>query len=213
VSFFWKKQQVLICIVAVMLVVDFVWFGCLPLQKTMRAIKQTKTSLGLAIDKGTTGGRQLPVLTEQLQKLQQATSNFEVNVPLRRDLGVFLQQLADLTARHNLKEQIVVPQKEIKTEDLGCIPINMQCKGRLTQIFEFYKQLQKLDRLVRIEQVKLVNDSSFEGEVSTETKLVIYYWPTVDSIGNSRLPNTQEVGEVSNGIEHNKRYLEESQKT
>jgi hypothetical protein len=96
----------------------------------------------------------------------------------------------------------------------------MQCKGRLTQIFEFYKQLQKLDRLVRIEQVKLVNDSSFEGEVSMETKLVIYYWPTVDSVRNLsddsqdlRLSNTQEVGEVSNGIEHNKRYLEESQKT
>jgi len=193
-------------------VVDFVWFGCLPLQKTMKAIKQTKTSLGLAIDKGTTGGRQLPVLTEQLQNLQQVASNFEVNVPWQRDLGVFLRQLANLMAQHNLKEQIVVPQKEIKTDDLSCISINMRCKGRLTQIFEFYKQLQTLGRLVRIEQVKLVNDSSFEGEVSMETKLVIYYRPTVDSVRNSRLPNTQEVGEISNGIEHNKRYLEESQK-
>ncbi len=192
--------------------VDFVWFGCLPLQKTMKAIKQTKTSLGLAIDKGTTGGRQLPVLTEQLQNLQQVASNFEVNVPWQRDLGVFLRQLANLMAQHNLKEQIVVPQKEIKTDDLSCISINMRCKGRLTQIFEFYKQLQTLGRLVRIEQVKLVNDSSFEGEVSMETKLVIYYRPTVDSVRNSRLPNTQEVGEISNGIEHNKRYLEESQK-
>lgn len=154
----------------------------------------------------------MPVLTEQLQNLQQVASNFEVNVPWQRDLGVFLQQLADLMAQHNLKEQIVVPQKEIKADDLGCISINMQCKGRLTQIFEFYKQLQTLDRLVRIEQVKLVNDSSFEGEVSMETKLVIYYRPTVDSVRNSRLPNTQEVGEISNGIEHNKRYLEESQK-
>lgn len=211
-SFFWKKQQVLICIVAVILVIDFISFGWLPLQKTMKAIKQTKTSLELAIDKGTTGSRQLPMLTEQKRHLQQTASNFELNVPLQRDLGAFLQRLADLMAQHNLKEQIVVPQKEIKTEDLGCIPISMQCKGGFTQIFEFYKQLQTLDRFVRIEQVKLVNDSSFNGEVSMETNVVIYYRPTVGSVRSSTLPNTQETGEISNEIEHDKKYLDESQK-
>jgi Tfp pilus assembly protein PilO len=51
----------------------------------------------------------------------------------------------------------------------------MQGKGRLKQIFEFFGRLQSLDRLVRIEQVKLVNDRDFSGEVSMQTKAVIYY--------------------------------------
>ena len=49
------------------------------------------------------------------------------------------------------------------------------CKGSLKQIFEFYKALQGLDRLVRIEQVKLVNDNDFSGRVSMHTEAVIYY--------------------------------------
>jgi hypothetical protein len=45
----------------------------------------------------------------------------------------------------------------------------------LAKIFEFYKQLQSLDRLVRVEQVKLENDGDFSGEVTMQTKTVIYY--------------------------------------
>ncbi len=177
---FRKKQQVLICVVAVMLVVDFVWFGCLPLRKTMKAIKQTKAALVLAIDKGTTGSRQLPLLTEQLQKLRQMASNFEGNVPGERALGVFLQQLADLMTENRLREQVVAPQSEMKADDLGCIPINLQCKGKLSQIFKFYKRLQTLDRLVRVERIKLINDSGFSGGVGMETRVVIYYRSKVE---------------------------------
>jgi Tfp pilus assembly protein PilO len=180
VTFFHKKQQLLICVVALMLMADFVIFGCLPLLNTMRALKQTKTSLALAINKGTEGGRQLPALSDQLQKLQQTASNFEVKIPAQRDLGVFLQQLADLMTEHDLGGQVVAPQNEIKADGLCCIPINVQCKGRLPQIFEFYKRLQTWERLVRVEQVKLINDSNFNGEISIETRVVIYYRPEVE---------------------------------
>jgi Tfp pilus assembly protein PilO len=180
VTFFQKKQQVLICVVAVVLVADFLLFGCLPLLRTMKAIKKTKSALVQAIDKGTQGSKQLPVLSDQLQKLQQATLNFEVNVPAQRDLGIFLQQLADLMTEHNLRGQVVAPQNEIKADELCCIPINMQCKGRLPQIFEFYKRLQTLDRMVRVEQVKLINGRSFSGEISMETRVFIYYRPEVE---------------------------------
>jgi hypothetical protein len=35
--------------------------------------------------------------------------------------------------------------------------------------------LQTLDRLIRIEQIKLSNDGKYKGQVSMETKAVIYY--------------------------------------
>jgi len=186
--FFRKKQQLTICVVAVMLIADFLWFGCLPLWKTMRAIKQTKAALRVVIAKGTIGSRQLPVLKEQLQKLQETVSNYEVNVPTQRDLGGFLQQIANLMTDHNLSEQVVAPSKEIEADGLSCIPIKMKCKGRLAQVFQFYKRLQRLDRLVRVEQVKLVNDSDFSGEVSMETQAVIYYRPEAE-------PDKQHIGD------------------
>ena len=109
-------------------------------------------------------------------KLQQKLENYETNIPEQRDLGVFLHRIADLMNEHKLSGQVIEPRKEIKTDKLNCIPVNMKCKGKLAQIFEFYRRLQMLDRLVRIEQVELRNDSDFSGRaVSMDAKAVIYY--------------------------------------
>ena len=119
----------------------------------------------------------MPVIKEQLLKLQRTVGNYKANIPAQNDFGVFLQQIADLMSKHNLKEQVIAPRKEIVVKGLSCIPVDMQCKGTLAQVFEFQKQMQRLDRLVRIEHIKLANDSDFTGEVSLQTKVVIYYRP------------------------------------
>lgn len=179
--FFRKKQQILICVVVVMLLADFILFACLPLYKARKSIKQREALLRHDVIKGRTSSKQLPELKERLQNLQETISNFEVNVPTQRALGTFLQQIANLMTVHNLSEQVIVPGKEIEADGLNCIPINIKCKGRLVQIFEFYKQLQRLVRLVRIEQCSFLNDSDFSGQVTMETKVVIYYRPEAES--------------------------------
>jgi Tfp pilus assembly protein PilO len=141
----------------------------------MKAAKQTKAAQTLTIAKGTADSKQLPLLKEQLLELQRELENYEANIPERSNIGVFLQRIAGLMNEHNLKEHVIEPREEIKAEKLNCIPVNMKCKGRLTQIFEFYRRLQGMDRLIRIEQVKLFNDSDFNGEVGMEAKAVIYY--------------------------------------
>ena len=108
-------------------------------------------------------------------ELQRELENYEANIPRQRDLGAFLHRIADLMNEHNLSDQVIEPHKEVKSEKLHCIPVNMRCKGKLAQISEFYRRLQGLDRLVRIEQVKLTNDSDYNGQVSTEARTVIYY--------------------------------------
>jgi len=152
-----------------------VLFRYLPLQERIRAVKQTRAAQRLAIAKGTADSEQLPLLKEQLLKLQRELRKYEANIPERRTLGTFLRRVADLMNEHNLREQVIAPGEEMKASGLNCIPVNMRCKGDLARIFEFYRRLQGSDRLVRIEQVKLVNDSDFGGEVSMETRAVIYY--------------------------------------
>lgn len=172
---FREKQQIAICIIAGAIVCVFVLFWYLPLKKKIKSIKQTRTAQTLTIAKGTADKNQLPLLKEQLLKMQTELGNYEVKMPKQRALGEFLSRIADLMNEHNLREQVIVPLEEIKAEQLNCIPVNIQCKGNIKQIFRFYHRLQDLGRLVRIERVKLVNDSDFTGEVKSETKAVIYY--------------------------------------
>lgn len=172
---FRERQQITICVVAAVTIGGFLLLRYLPLRSRMKATEQTRAAQTLAIGKGTADSRQLPLLKEQLLKLRTKLGSCEANIPQESNLGVFLGSVADLMKEHSLTEQVIEPAEEIKADRFHCIPVRMQCKGRLIQIFEFHRRLQSLDRLVRIEQVKLRNDSDFSGEVSMETKAVIYY--------------------------------------
>jgi Tfp pilus assembly protein PilO len=141
----------------------------------MKALRQTKSAQTLTIAKGAADNKQLFLLKEKLSKLQHKLNNYEANIPVNSDIGVFLHTIANLMNKHSLGEQEIEPHKEIKADNINCIPVKMQCTGKLAQIFEFYRELQGLDRLVRIEQVKLSNDKDFSGQVSMEAKAIIYY--------------------------------------
>jgi Tfp pilus assembly protein PilO len=172
---FRERRQIAICVAAAAMVCGFVLFRYLPLQRRMKSLRQAHAAQMLAISKASAESQQIPTTREQLLQLQTAVGNYERQIPAQRELGEFLQRIANLMNEHNLRGQLIQPGKEIKAGELNCIPVNMQCKGRLLQIFEFYRRVQGLDRLVRIEHVKLVNDGGFSGEVTMQTEAVIYY--------------------------------------
>jgi len=172
---FREKRQIILFGAAVLMVSGFVLFRYLPLRKRMRVVNQTKVTERGSANEGQTRKGLLPVLEEQGSKLAESIGDYETKIPQQRELGVFLRKIADLMNAHNLQEQVVTPGGEVKSNELNCIPVDIQCKGNLTEVFEFFKGLQSLNRLVRIEQVKLSNDADFGGEVRLETRAVIYY--------------------------------------
>lgn len=153
----------------------FLPFWYLPLHNQMSTIRQTKAAQALVIAKGAADSKQLPLLKEQLLQLQAKLGNYKTNIPEQNTFGGFLGRITDLMNQNNLKEQQVTPGEEVKTDKFSCIPVSIRCKGELAQIFRLYRQLQTLDRLIRIEQLKLSNDGDYKGQVSMETKAVIYY--------------------------------------
>ena len=169
------RQQIAICVIGAAIFCVFLAFWYLPLRRNARAIRQAKAERALVIAKGTADARQMPLLQEQLQELQARLGNYETNIPEQRALGVFLQRIADLIKDHDLNDQVITPGTEIKADKFNCIPVSMKCKGQLAQISEFYRRLQSLDRLVRIEQVTLTNDEKYSGRVTMETEAVVYY--------------------------------------
>jgi Tfp pilus assembly protein PilO len=174
-TLFQDRQQIVICAAAAAMVCGFVLFRYLPLQKRMKSIRQDHAAQMLAVSKASAESQQIPIIRDQLLQMQTVVGNYEQQIPAHRELGEFLQRIANLMNEHNLQEQVIQPGKEINAGELNCIPVNMQCKGKLSQIFEFYKRMQGLDRLVRIEHVKLTNDGDFCGEVTMQTEAVIYY--------------------------------------
>ena len=172
---FREKQQLTIFIITAVVVGGFVVFRYLPLRSRMKALRQIKSVQVNTIAKGDADNTKLSQLKEQFTKLQHELENYGTQIPTSSDIGTFLHKIADLMNKHKLGEQMVEPEKEIEAEKLNCIPVKMQCKGKLFQIYEFFRELQGLDRLVRIEQVKLSNDNDFTGQIGMEARAIIYY--------------------------------------
>ena len=77
----------------------------------------------------------MPAVREQLQHMRTAAEKYELQIPVQRELGEFMQNVAKLMNDLDLKGQMIQPGREIHTGELKCIPVNMQCKGKLSQIF------------------------------------------------------------------------------
>ncbi len=169
------RQQITICAIGAAITCVFLVFWYLPLRGKMQKIKQAKADRALTIAKGTSDARRVPLLQEQLTKLQARLGDCEASIPEQRAHGGFLQRITDLMKDHDLKDQNIASGSELKADKFNCIPVSMHCKGELAQISEFYRRLQSLDRLVRIEKVTLTNDASFGGQVTMETEAVVYY--------------------------------------
>ena len=175
--FFREKRQLIIFATAVFFAVVFLLFGYIPLRQKHKSVDLEFAEAQSFIERASIQNEQLSALKEQLAGLDDKLSDYELNIPSERGLGDFLNKIADLMKEHNLTAQQVQPLDEIEAEQVNCIPVNMKCKGRMKDIFEFYKSLEELERMVRIEQVKILNDSDFNGQVNMETKAAIYYRP------------------------------------
>ncbi|MBN2457031.1 MAG: type 4a pilus biogenesis protein PilO [Sedimentisphaerales bacterium] len=169
------KKQIIISLVAGGIVVGFLVFAYIPLQNKVKALKQKQAQHNQAVAKASSKAEELPELKEQLVKLKRQTGNYQAKVPAQRALGNFMHEVAVLMNEHGLSEQLIEPGAEIQTEKLICIPISMRCRGTLNQVYEFYKSLQNLDRMVRIKNIRLSNNSEFSGSIIMQTTAAIYY--------------------------------------
>jgi len=177
---FAERKQIAICAAAVALVGGFVVFRYMPLHARIKDIKEAKAVELLAVSKGLAQSKQLPVLEEQLELLAESVGDYEAKIPRDRELGAFLQTIAELMKQHNLREQVIAPGEQIPAGKLRCIPVEMRCRGTLGELYAFFKGLRGLERLIRIERLRLTNDAAFSGEVTMETRAVIYYAPQVE---------------------------------
>jgi len=170
-----RRQQVWVCVIAGLFLCDFVLCAYLPAQQRLASLKDARMEQRRTIDMAAGQNGELPGLKARLRDTLRLVEQFETAVPSDKALGVFLQRVTMLMAEEKLTEQVVLPGKELEAGELGCIPIQMSCQGTLTNLFNFFRELQALNRLVRIETVKIENDAAFGGQLTLQAEAFIFY--------------------------------------
>jgi Tfp pilus assembly protein PilO len=169
-----RKQQMWVYIITGLFVCDFVLCGYIPSQQRLRTLRQAQAEQRKVIAMAAAQSVALSGLEQRLRDMERRIEGFDHRVPVDRTLGTFLQQIAGIMKDCHLVDQVVLPGTEVKTEALNCIPIHVACHGTLASTFRFFTKLQSLDRLVRIENVRLENDPDLTGQLGAQIEAVIF---------------------------------------
>lgn len=169
------KTQVALIIISAGLIILFFTMVYLPMNAQINVFRSKCRNTGMYIQKVNAQTDRIQELDKKLKELNERMTIYERLVPESRNLGQFLQDMAALMDNYELKDQYIKPGTETNVLKLKCIPVDMKCKGKLKQLFDFYKSLESMDRLIRIESVRFVNDKNFNGEITMETKAAVFY--------------------------------------
>jgi type IV pilus assembly protein PilO len=171
------KQQVLILLAGVVMLTGFGGLRYVPVLRQKQALAARMEQQQQEMEEIRANSSLLPELRHQKGTLQDGLDQFVRKIPQGRDFARLWQQIADAMNTCGVRDPWVQPGTEIQTGCLSCIPLTIECKGSMSQIFAFIKAIEGLDRLIRMEDVKLENSADFDATIKMSAKVAVYYQP------------------------------------
>lgn len=175
------KKQFLLCVVVLAITAAYMFLRILPLHSKASQLASESEQQHQVIRQGLEAQAKLSKTRMELEQLEAEIGDFRNKIPTKRSMGQLLQKIADLMDENSLADQVVRPGNEEQLKELTRIPVTMECRGRLEQIFDFYHSLEELDRLVRVEFIELNSQASDGGIVKMRTQASVYYEPVENS--------------------------------
>ena len=170
-----EKKQIVMSIVVVVLAVIFVFLQYMPLNKKAENLRAANAALLADNAAADAHIGILPQLHNDIEKIKKDIGDFDSKIPVGRSHGLFLGDLTAIMQKQGLGELVVQPGTEMGTPSLSRIPVSIRCKGKLVQIFRFFKALESFERIIQIEEVALTADDALDGSVIMQAKVNIFY--------------------------------------
>ncbi len=177
------QQQFMILLLGAVVLVGAGVFRFVPIVRQRYAIREQMEQQDQIIDEICSLSALIPELKEQKIRLEKELRLFEQKVPRGRNLAPLWQQIAEVMNQCGLTEQLVHPGVVVKSEKNFIIPLTIECKGSMQQIFSFFRSLEDIDRLVRIEQVTLDRENDSSSDVKLKAQANVYYQPQKSETG------------------------------
>lgn len=169
------KQHLILITAALLMAAGIGVFRVGPLLRQRQALAETIRQHQQTLKEIHTSGAGLDELAGRLEHLQPQAAVFEARIPPDRSFGTLWQRLADLMNQYHLSDQRIQPGPAVESDRLGAIPLTLAAVGSMRGVFAFFQAVEQWDRLIRFEQVELLNNGPFDGSVKLNAKAVLYY--------------------------------------
>ncbi|RPI59734.1 MAG: hypothetical protein EHM48_08425 [Planctomycetaceae bacterium] len=115
----------------------------------------------------------VPTLIRQVQDMKNRYSDFDNKMPKRHELHAFLKQVSTSLSDAGLSNQSIEPGNPTREEHFNTLPIIMRFKGNFLALAGFLDDLQKTERLSRVQSIKIASDE--KGELNILLQMNIYF--------------------------------------
>lgn len=171
------KQQITILVLAAAILVGFGVFRYVPIVRKKLAMREQMTRQSVSMEQIQDYSRRLPELEMQKKHLEKKIQRNSGKIPEGKQFASLWQQIAEAMNQCQLQDQLVQPAAETQSEDICCVPLKIECKGTLEQLFSFFQLLEGFDRLISFEEIQLENDKDFNAVLKLSAKANVYYQP------------------------------------
>ncbi|MCE5186321.1 MAG: type 4a pilus biogenesis protein PilO [Planctomycetaceae bacterium] len=171
------RPQSLILLTAIVMLAGFGGLRYWPLLRQRHVLAAQMEQQSLQMEEIRQYSSLLPELRHRQRDLEDHLRRFTTQIPAQRDFAGLWQQIADAMNTCALREPWVQPGAETRSGRLCCIPVTIECKGSLEQVFAFCKSLEGMERLVRMEEMKLENSAELNAELKMKARVAVYYQP------------------------------------
>jgi Tfp pilus assembly protein PilO len=123
----------------------------------------------------------VPDLVKQVAAMRKRYKNFDRKLPASQELGGFLREISGYLGDEKFSDQVIEPGSPTREELFHTLPIIMRFKGSYLTSVDFFKRIDEMKRLTRMQKLKItrkpIKDSEKETtpELDIELQLNIYF--------------------------------------
>ncbi len=114
-------------------------------------------------------------LTGQLHKVEEAIAVFESKLPPSSEIHTVLENVTLIAQRHGLTPKTIRTMKAVENRGYIEQPLRMELHGDFHAYYAFLLELEKLDRITKIRELKLKKKSQTEGQTESEFVMSIFF--------------------------------------
>ena len=171
----YEKKQYSIVAIGVVVVLAIGFFRCKPLVARAQQLSKVKSEQLLDSDAIRTQMKGLPRLGLRMKELRNHVGEYHSKIPRNREFAGLWNQIAEVMNSLSLKDQSIQPGMEVLGNEINSIEITIKCTGTFSQLFEFFNQLNQIERVVRLENLKLTNSTTDPRLITMNSGAKIYY--------------------------------------
>ncbi len=147
-----------------------VLFVYIPQDKELDKLQARIVTRKRDIEEQTSRASVVPKLLRETQAMKAQYKNFDRRLPQQKELGGFLKEISQNLASQNFSNEVIEPGRPQRETLFNTLPIIMKFKGSYLDLGKFLDQINKMERLTRVQRLTINGPQPDAGTADSGAK-------------------------------------------